>query len=252
LPTIPFPPPEAWPLSRPSAPPPEGEAHLWFARLDPPEEVVAACRAVLSPAERFLAGRKVTEELQRRAVVSRGLLRLALGAALGREAADVPLALGEKGKPHLAERADSARLDFNLSHTGDLWLLALVAAGPVGVDIELERDETDWDGLAERYFSESEREAFRALPPGVRRRAFFRIWTQKEAFLKARGSGLATPLEKFDVEVDPEREVAIHAIRIAGAEREPWWVAEVAGLGAPAAIVGRGERPTLRTATYAP
>jgi 4'-phosphopantetheinyl transferase len=244
--------PADWPEGRPTAPPPEGEAHIWFARLDPPEEIVAACRAVLSPAERFLAGRKVTDELKRRAIVSRGLLRRALGDALGREAADVPLALGEKGKPHLADRADSARLDFNLSHSGDLWLLALVAAGPVGVDIEVPRDETDWDALTERYFSDAERAAFAALPAEERRTAFFRIWTQKEALLKAHGSGLATPLDAFDVEVDPQREVAIHAIRIPDAARESWWVAEVPGLGAPAALAGRGPRPTLRSATYAP
>jgi len=204
---------------------------------------------VLSPAERFLAGRKVTDELKRRAIVSRGLLRRALGAALGRDAAEVPIALGEKGKPHLAERADSARLDFNLSHTGDLWLLALVAAGPVGVDIEAPRDETEWDELAERYFSDKERAEFAALPAERRKEAFFRIWTQKEAFLKARGSGLATPLGSFDVEVDPRRAPAIHAVRIAGQEREPWWVAEIAGLEAPAAIVGRGPKPALRSAS---
>lgn len=241
--------PAGWPDGKPTAPPAEGEAQLWFARLDPPEEEVAACRAVLSPAERFLAGRKVTDELKRRAIVSRGFLRRALGAALGRDPAEVPIALGEKGKPHLAERGDSARLDFNLSHTGDLWLLALVAAGPVGVDLESPRDETDWDALTERYFSEAERAAFAELPSQRRKEAFFRIWTQKEAFLKARGSGLAAPLASFDVEVDPGRAAAIHAIRIAGAEREPWWVAEIPGLEAPAAIAGKGPLPTLRCAS---
>ncbi len=230
----------------PQAPPPAGEVHLYSARLDPAESVVAACEGLLSPAERYLAGRKVTEELRRLSIVSRGFLRSALGSALERPGSDVQLGIGEHGKPFLVEPEDAPRLDFNLSHSGNWWLLAMVESGPVGVDIETPRDETDWDALVDRYFSRAEGTAFRALPPDRRKAAFFRTWTAKEAFLKARGSGLATPLASFDVEVDPDRPLALREVRQPGVLAHTWWLAEVPGLELPAAVAGKGPAPTVR------
>jgi 4'-phosphopantetheinyl transferase len=235
-----------WPLRCPESTPPEGEVHLWFSTLDLPGEQLRACEQTLSPSERSLVDRKVTDELRRRAVASRGLLRQALGRTLGRDPSAVSISIGEHGKPHLADRADALRLDFNLSHTGEFWLLALATIGPVGVDIETPRDETDWDALVERYFSPAEGAAFRALPRERRKEAFFRVWTQKEAFLKARGSGLTTPLAAFDVEVDPDEPVALRASRLDTGHSTTWWITEIEGLEVPGMVAGRGPKPILR------
>jgi len=240
------------PRPPPSAPPPAGEVHLYAGRLDAGAEVVARLRGTLSPEERTLAERRVTAALRRRAILSRGLLRIALGGALGKSPAEVALAVGPHGKPELADPAAAARVAFNLTHTGEAWLLALAPRGPIGVDMEAPRDETDWDALVDRYFSAAEGVVFRALPPDRRQEAFFRTWATKEAFLKARGSGLTTPLRDFDVVVDPDQPVGLEAVRIAAESPSAWWVREVPGMGAPTVVVGRGPAPRLRTMELSP
>ena len=235
----------------PTAPPPIGEIHLYRETLDHDDATVERILALLSPAERLLANRRVTPELRRRAILSRGFLRSALGASLDRPAVELTLNLGKHGKPFLFEPDDAARIDFNVTHTGDHWLCALTATGPIGIDLEMPRDETDWDSLVERYFSTAEAEAFAELPEDRRKEAFFRTWVTKEAFLKARGSGLTTPLRDFDVEVNPDRPIALLDVRIPEEHPEAWWFQEISGCGAPAVVTGRGAVPEVKLATLA-
>ena len=233
-------------VARPTAPPPIGEVHLYHARLDHDDATVERCLPLLFPAERLLANRRVTSELRRRAVLSRAFLRMALAGSLGCGETDIPINLGEHGKPFLLEPDHSAKLDFNVTHTGEHWICALTATGPIGVDMETPRDETDWDALVDRYFSTAEGASFRLLPEARRKEAFFRTWTSKEAFLKARGSGLATPLRDFDVVVDPDRPVGLIDVRIPEEHAGAWWLFEVEDAEIPTVVAGRGERPEVK------
>ena len=230
----------------PEGPPPLGEVHVYHARLDAPDEVVEGCKTLLAPAERLLAQRRVTDDLVRRATVSRGLLRVALGGALGRPGEEILLHLGKHGRPLFREPDDTAHLDFNVTHTGETWIVALTATGPIGIDVETPRDETDWDALVDRYFSEAEGEQFRALKAKQRKEAFFRTWVSKEAFLKARGSGLTTPLRDFDVEVRPKKPVGICDVRIPDEHAEAWWLVELPKSELPTVIAGRGTVPEVK------
>jgi 4'-phosphopantetheinyl transferase len=67
----------------------------------------------------------------------------------------------------------------------------------IGVDVEHMDRRTETTAVADRFFSPSEVEALRRLPPSEQRRRFFELWTLKEAYIKARGLGLAIPLESF-------------------------------------------------------
>ena len=100
----------------------------------------------------------------------------------------------------------TARLDvqFNLSHAGERALLAVAIGRELGVDIEEERC-VDVLGIARRYFSPSEYLALVSLPEERRVGAFYRCWTRKESFLKARGEGLAFPLSGFEVSLAQQR-----------------------------------------------
>ncbi len=104
---------------------------------------------------------------------------------------------GPHGKPAVAERDD---LHFNLSHCRGLVACALSRSGPVGLDVE-------WLGrpapleVAERFFSASETRWLLERPDHARHDAFFRIWTLKEAYIKAVGLGLSQPLGEFSVSV---------------------------------------------------
>lgn len=181
---------------------------LWRIAGRCPDADLATLRAVLSTAERARADAFVFARDRDRYAVFRGAMRQILGQYLGQDPAQVALAIGPHGKPHLA----GGGLHFNLSHSGDVGLLALSHAGPVGVDLEATTRAPDHDRLAVRVLSGAERVVFDALPPAARAAAFLRAWTRKEAYLKATGEGLSFSLQDITVTLapgDPPRIVAI-------------------------------------------
>jgi 4'-phosphopantetheinyl transferase len=94
-------------------------------------------------------------------------------------------------------------IHFNLSHSHRLALLAVARDREVGVDIEYLRVDVATEPLAEHFFSPQEVAALRALPDGLQAEAFFAAWTRKEAYIKARGRGLTSPLDQFAVSLSP-------------------------------------------------
>src|SRR5204863_5873603 len=114
-----------------------------------------------------------------------------------------------EGKPMLESLASTAKpIRFNLAHSANAALVAVSGSAEVGVDLECTRDDVDTDGLADRYFTGYEREMLATEAPEKRAAAFFRFWVAKEAVLKARGSGLTTPLDAFSVHFAPDGESA--------------------------------------------
>src|SRR5690606_33310169 len=104
--------------------------------------------------------------------------------------------------PDLAPGQTDVPLVFNLSHTDGLIACAVSRGREVGVDVEwLDRRGGDID-VADRFFSRYEVQALYAQPPERRRDRFFRYWTLKESYIKARGMGLALPLDRFSFELD--------------------------------------------------
>jgi 4'-phosphopantetheinyl transferase len=103
------------------------------------------------------------------------------------------------GKPMLAGPSADSGISFNLSHSHGLAVCAVACGREVGIDVERLRQRESSDQIAERFFSPREFIAYQQIPEAQRLRAFFECWTRKEAFLKARGSGLAFPLDRFDV-----------------------------------------------------
>lgn len=127
-------------------------------------------------------------------------LREILGSCTGRKPPELEFQLTQRDKPSLLD-AGTPPLYFNLSHSGELALLAVTRRAPIGVDIEHMRALNDRDALVRRFFSHTEREAYASLPESDRHHCFYDIWTRKEAVIKANGVGLATPLDAFDVAV---------------------------------------------------
>ena len=167
------------------------------------EVKVAALVALLTRDERQRAARITFERDRRRFIAARALLRQLLGARLGAAAESIELVYNAYGKPALARRPGAPDLRFNLSHCGDVAVYGFAEAREVGVDVEAVRALEDADAIAARCFSKSEYKAYRALPERERPLGFFYCWTRKEAFIKARGSGLSQPLDGFDVSLAP-------------------------------------------------
>ena len=139
-----------------------------------------------------------------RFVASHGAARVILARYLETEPGLVRFMTGPNGKPALAGSSASFDLRFNLSHSGNLALVAVTAGREVGVDLERVRPIAEWREISERVFSSRERTALLALPEDARVEAFFRLWTRKEAFLKAEGEGIANALDRIEV-LEPVR-----------------------------------------------
>ncbi|MFM7316384.1 MAG: 4'-phosphopantetheinyl transferase family protein [bacterium] len=102
------------------------------------------------------------------------------------------------GKPYISGPANGInRFHFNVSHTDGLVVVAISTCGIVGVDVENPSRATDYLGLAHRFFSAIESEQIRNGESARQVSEFFRIWTLKEAYVKAIGKGLAHGLDSF-------------------------------------------------------
>jgi 4'-phosphopantetheinyl transferase len=180
------------------------EVQVWRAGLDAGAVELERRLAGLPEDERRRAGRFLLERDRRRFVMARSALRELLGRYLGAEGRAIRLVEGPHGKPALAARAGAARgLEFNVSHSGDLALLAFARGRAVGVDVERAAEGRDLEALAGIAFSPAELSAWRGVPEPERERAFYACWCRKEAILKAVGTGLSLPTTCFTVTLAP-------------------------------------------------
>lgn len=180
------------------------DVDVWHVDLDIDPGVIGD---VLSAEEHARAARFATSTLRQRFTAGRAALRLILAGHLGADPAALRFVSGPWGKPALANEVSNLR--FNLSHSDGRMLCALVAGREVGIDIERMRDDVDLDALARRFFAPREAAALEALPPALRRDGFYAGWTRKEAFIKATGRGLSTPLDSFAVTLGPGEGAAL-------------------------------------------
>jgi len=190
-----------------AGPPPElrlppGEVHVWRAFLEIGEPGFQRIASALSADELSRAERFRFSSDRRSFLISRSVLRSILGRYVREDPARLSWMLGEQGKPMLAE-AGSQWLRFNVSHSHGLALYAVAREREVGVDVErIQPELASWQTAAE-FFAEDEMRALGQYSDEEWVRAFFACWTRKEAYLKARGCGLAAPLNSFAVPVDP-------------------------------------------------
>ena len=216
----------------------ERAAHVWRIQLrafDPRELI-----GLLSHDERERAERFYHERDAHAYVVSHGMLRRILARYDERPPSALSFIEGPKGKPALVSTAHSRSLEFNLSHSGDLALVAVTRRGPVGVDVEQWDRAVEHLALAEHFFSPVERDALRSLAHDLDQRTegFFNAWTRKEAYLKATGHGITRGLHHFDVSLSPTEPAALLADRLDPLAVQRWRVvALAAGDGYAAAVV---------------
>jgi 4'-phosphopantetheinyl transferase len=181
----------------PSSPPPlaDDDIHIWLLVLEntpKPREVTAAAHALLGRLLIRYTGIDRAPEIVR----------------------------SERGKPYAPTLAG---IDFNLSHARDHVLIAIARNQPLGVDLERIDRQIEIEDLARRYFSGAEADALEALPVAIRLPAFLRLWTCKEAVLKALGVGLSFGLEKVSFQLDAAgMPVGISAIAPEAGPPEEW------------------------------
>jgi 4'-phosphopantetheinyl transferase len=184
---------DSWPALCP------GEVHLWHCDLEAcaaPDGCQREYEALLDANERARVLRLRFAADRAQLIASHALLRSVLGVYMQCAPATLRLEREERGKPFLA--VGESPPSFNLSHAGTHAVLAVTAcAAEIGVDTERHRSGRRFEALARRHFASVEVAQFAALPEAGRLACFYDLWTLKEAYVKARGMGLALPLDGF-------------------------------------------------------
>lgn len=163
-----------------------------------------ALYGALNSVERDRAQSFYFEEDRQAYVAAHALLRHSLSAVLEGDPAGWRFAANAFGKPHLADPPPGCDLRFNLSHSRSRVAVALALGAEVGVDVEALDRATPLDpGIADACFAPDEATALRAIEnEALRRERFLRLWTLKEACIKATGYGLSQPLNAFSINPD--------------------------------------------------
>lgn len=144
----------------------------------------------------------MTAHARREYLIARALCRTVLSRYAGVNPADWRFLPNPHGRPEIAGPPARSRLRFNLSGTRGLAACVVTLEAAAGIDVEDTTLERPSDGIADRFFSPSEARALSGLEPARRRARFLEYWTLKESYIKARGEGLAIPLDRFAFHLD--------------------------------------------------
>lgn len=195
----------AWSATKENPALESGEIHVWRAFLSVDQSLLQHLESTLAEDEKARAARFIFDRDRDHFIAARGILRHLLSRYVECPAGTIKFAYGPQGKPALADPGSKSSVRFNLSHSHGLAVIAVGAGREVGIDVELLRPEFAGEDIAKRYFSAREVRELAQLPVGSRTEAFFRCWTRKEAYIKARGEGLHVPLDSFSVSLSPDR-----------------------------------------------
>jgi 4'-phosphopantetheinyl transferase len=170
----------------------------WFYEPDLTDVVVETGLSWITTDEHDRYRRFRFERDRRLFLATRVLVRAVLSRYAAVNPAEWRFVADPRGKPHVSEPALTPALHFNLANTSGLVICGVsVAHDALGVDVERVARAADYLPLARRFFAELETDDLRALPAERRPRRFFEYWTLKESYIKARGLGLALPLDQF-------------------------------------------------------
>ena len=221
---------------------PDNEVHVWQADLDALTLRAEPSQVRLSKDEQQRAGRFQFARDRKRYVTGRQFLRALLSAYLKTNLMGVGFHYSPIGKPSLGTGHSASGIRFNLSHSDKMVVVAFVEGREIGVDVEKIHRDIPIKEIAGRFFSKAEQAAFAEVPEELKHEAFFRCWTRKEAFVKAKGEGLFLPLDQFDVSLLPGHPPQLLATRPDPEEQSRWSMSELnVGREYAAALVVEGE-----------
>ncbi len=204
----------------------EGTVCIWQIELSESVDVTPYL-PMLSAEEREKAARFRFHRDRCFYVLAHAGLRQILAGYLNIPAPEITFVQQERGKPQLAGGLKGSGIQFNLSHTQNLALVAVAKDTPVGIDVEKIRPMKDLQRLSERFFTAAEAQAIANLPSEQQQQVFFEIWTRKEAYLKGIGCGLAGALNRVEVSVAPHEATKIERLDGVVAANSPWQVQAV-------------------------
>lgn len=176
----------------------ENEVHIWSVQTLGESSSSGDFKDLLSSVEQDRASKFKFETDRRRYITAHAVLRSILAIYVSGPARELQFVTGPYGKPKLAP-IQAKKFEFNLSHSHEVVLIAVTQGREIGVDVEWVRKDFAFDEVAQRFFTTREVAALHALPLHLQREAFYKCWTSKEAFLKAKGTGLSGQLDEVEI-----------------------------------------------------
>ena len=170
------------------------KVQIWSAVFDQVNS--SSCFDLLSEDEKSRAARLKNPGAASRQIISRGILRLILGSYTGKDPKAIVFSYSESGKPNLSD-PENPKVFFNLSHSGNLLLIAVSEGEQIGIDVEKDEDNIDFLGIAGLVFSSEEQFSLSHSSDPIH--DFYELWTAKEAILKSAGLGFSYPSNRFSV-----------------------------------------------------
>ncbi|WOD43237.1 4'-phosphopantetheinyl transferase family protein [Hwangdonia lutea] len=193
--------------------------HIWVININDVIHKIDNLKHVINKAEKEKASNFHFKKDQNKYIMSRGALRVLSACYLNRNAKEIEFEYGEYGKPEYNFDSD---LKFNISHSGDLIVLSFVKEFDIGVDIEKVKADFDIFEIAANFFSDLEIKTLKKVPKDKQVEYFYRCWTRKESFIKAKAMGLSFPLDSFSVCINSDKKTAVLETKWDINEKDTW------------------------------
>lgn len=194
------------------------EIHVWQIDIESQIQNLKSFWPYLSNIEQSRANNFRFEIHKNKYIIRTGILRILLSNYMTCQPNEIEFKIGESGKPKLT----NSNLAFNLSHSKNKAIIAFAINLQLGVDIEYIDEKIEAKQIATHFFSTKEIEQLYALNDVNVVDGFFNIWTKKEAFIKAIGTGLTYPLDSFDVNLDVIEKNALTHVGTSFAKAKKW------------------------------
>jgi len=180
------------------------EIHIWLSYLNLHQARLKHLYPLLSDQEKERSERFKFYKHRKLFIASHGFLHTALSFYIDTPASEILFSQGEQGKPFIISEQNTDNIQFNLSHSNNLAILAICKNQQVGVDVEYKDKKANWQGIIKRFYTQNEQDAILKLPEDTQKDAFFQVWTRKEAHMKVTGKGLSLSPSQFEVSTPPQ------------------------------------------------
>lgn len=213
-----------------------GTIDVWLFEIHRIPLEIDQLKTMLSSEERTRAKRFKFLNDHHRYIVQHGMLRVLLSRYMKKEPQQVEIRTNLNGKPYVTSQ-DRSAIHFSASRSDEFVMLAFSCINSIGIDIEKIRNIPDMLEIVERHFTHNEKKEILSCPEKLRLELFYKLWTRKEAVLKAQGQGLLRPLNSVNVAMSTENFEPWKVKVVGGPVEEEFWIMDIAGPTGYAAAV---------------
>lgn len=196
--------------------------NVWYGRIKTQDDDYSRYWQMLDTNEQHYAQALKNDVIRKRYVAVHGQLKILLTQILNQSSDSIVIHKGLHGKPYLA---DYPQLAFNLSHSDNVFMIAIGWYCQLGIDLEKPKVRPNFPALVKKCFAPEEALYWQQLPDEQKTAEFYRFWTRKEAFVKATGFGIALGLQQCVI--NPEQPSSFLRIPVQCGDATRWYMRDI-------------------------